>query len=88
MLGDGIELDARDYSHGTEVTSIIVDGPTINPTLDDGCGRFRVKHFGVAKKVDSVLYHSSFHSLKPVSQNRDIKVWNLSVHGSITCQIK
>ena len=33
MLGDGIELDARDYTHGTEVTSIIVDGPTINPML-------------------------------------------------------
>ena len=26
MLGDGIELDARDYMHGTEVTSVIVDG--------------------------------------------------------------
>lgn len=59
MLGDSIELDARDYTHGTEVTSIIVDGPTINPMLDDGCGRFRVKHFGVAKRVGLALTQSS-----------------------------
>ena len=50
MLDENIKLDQGDYIHGTEVTSIIVDGPTINPALDDGCGRFRVKHFGVAKR--------------------------------------
>lgn len=82
MLGDGIELDARDYSHGTEVTSIIVDGPTINPTLDDGCGRFRVKHFGVAKKGRFSSFTILRSIRKAVSQNRDIKVWNLSL-GSI-----
>ena len=54
MLGDGIELDARDYTHGTEVTSIIVDGPTINPMLDDGCGRFRGSILALPKWVDSV----------------------------------
>ena len=32
--------------HGTEVSSIIVDGPSLNPWLDDGCGRFKVRHFG------------------------------------------
>lgn len=82
MLGDGIELDARDYTHGTEVTSIIVDGPTINPMLDDGCGRFRVKHFGVAKMGRFSSYTILRSIRKAVSQNRDIKVWNLSL-GSI-----
>lgn len=82
MLGEGIELVPRDYDHGTEIDSILVDGPTINPDLDDGCGRFRVKHFGVAKSGK----FSSFTILKAireaVSKNRDIKVWNLSL-GSV-----
>ena len=79
MLDDGIELDANDYTHGTEVTSIIVDGPAINPSLDDGCGRFRVKHFGVAKRGRFSSY-SILRSIRTaVSQNRDIKVWNLSL---------
>lgn len=82
MLGDGIELDARDYTHGTEVTSIIVDGPTINPALDDGCGRFRVKHFGVAKRSRFSSYTILRSIRRAVSQNRNIKVWNLSL-GSI-----
>lgn len=78
-LDDGIEIESNDYIHGTEVTSIIVDGPTINPELDDGCGRFRVRHFGVAKGSR----FSSFSVLKAireiVAQNPDIKVWNLSL---------
>lgn len=82
MLVDDIELDARDYVHGTEVTSIIVDGPTINPNLDDGCGRFRVKHFGVAKSGRFSSYTILKSIRKAVSQNRDIKVWNLSL-GSV-----
>lgn len=82
MLEDDIELDARDYVHGTEVTSIIVDGPTINPNLDDGCGRFRVKHFGVAKSGRFSSYTILKSIRKAVSQNRDIKVWNLSL-GSV-----
>lgn len=82
MLEDDIELDARDYVHGTEVTSIIVDGPTINTNLDDGCGRFRVKHFGVAKSGRFSSYTILKSIRKAVSQNRDIKVWNLSL-GSV-----
>lgn len=82
MLDKHIEIEPGDYEHGTEVDSIIVDGPIINPTLDDGCGRFRVKHFGVAKKGP----FSSFTVLKAirkaVMQNRNIKVWNLSL-GSV-----
>lgn len=82
MLDEGIELEPRDYIHGTEVSSIIVDGPTINPALDDGCGRFRVKHFGVAKRGRFSSYSILRSIRKAVSQNRDIKVWNLSL-GSI-----
>ena len=82
MIDEDIEINQRDYEHGTEVSSIIVDGPTINPDLDDGCGRFRVKHFGIAKRGG----FSSFTILKAiriiVSQNRDVKVWNLSL-GSV-----
>lgn len=82
MLDEGIELEPHDYIHGTEVTSILVDGPTINPELDDGCGRFRVKHFGVAKKGRFSSYTILRLIRKAVSQNRDIKVWNLSL-GSV-----
>lgn len=56
-----------------------MDGPAINPSLDDGCGRFRVKHFGVAKRGRFSSY-SILRSIRTaVSQNRDIKVWNLSL---------
>lgn len=79
MLSQDIELSSNDYIHGTAVTSIIVDGPKFNPTLDDGCGRFRVRHFGVATAKE----FSSFTVLRAikeiVSSNRDIKVWNLSL---------
>ena len=82
MLDEGIELEPGDYVHGTEVSSIIVDGPSINPALDDGCGRFRVKHFGVAKRGRFSSYSILRSIRKAVSQNRDIKVWNLSL-GSV-----
>ncbi len=78
-----IDTSPIDYRHGTEVTSIIVDGPAINPDLDDGCGRFRVKHFGVATQGP----FSSFTVLKEirdiVASNRDIKVWNLSLGSAM-----
>ncbi len=79
MLSPEIPLFDVDYHHGTEVTSIIVDGPGGNPSLDDGCGRFRVRHFGVATSGP----FSSFAVLRMirsiVAANRDIKVWNLSL---------
>lgn len=82
MVDENIPTTIDDCTHGTEVTSIIVDGPSINPKLDDGCGRFRVRHFGVTTQGR----FSSFTILKAirniVSQNRDIKVWNLSL-GSV-----
>jgi hypothetical protein len=82
MVAKDITTDTKDCEHGTAVSSIIVDGPAINPDLDDGCGRFRVRHFGVAPKGR----FSSFTIMKAireiVAKNRDIKVWNLSL-GSI-----
>lgn len=82
MLSTDIPIEQKDYEHGTFVTSIIVDGPAFNPSLEDNCGNFRVKHFGVAKNG----YFSSFTVLKSirqiVSQNSEIKVWNLSL-GSV-----
>ena len=81
-LDENIELTERDFFHGTAVTSIIVDGPRANPKLDDNCGRFRVKHFGVA----TAHGFSSFAILKVIRNivraNTDIKVWNLSL-GSV-----
>ena len=79
MLDPNIPLHDEDYHHGTEVTSIIVDGPKGNPDIDDGCGRFRVRHFGVATSGS----FSSFAVLRAIRNivvsNRDIKVWNLSL---------
>ena len=81
-ISKDIELEPQDYIHGTEVSSIIVDGPSFNAEYDDECGRFRVRHFGVAKAGR----FSSFSVLKAVreivAKNRDIKVWNFSL-GSV-----
>jgi len=78
-----ITLDQRDYFHGTAVSSIIVDGPAFNPKLEDGCGRFRVRHFGAATAGG----FSSFTILKMirdiVAGNRDIKIWNLSLGSAM-----
>lgn len=78
-IPDEIAIEQKDYFHGTSVSSIIVDGPTINPELDDGCGRFKVRHFGVATSG----HFNSFTILRTideiVKENRDIKVWNLSL---------
>lgn len=83
MLSSDISTDSDDYRHGTAVTSIIVDGPTFNPHLDDGCGRFKVRHFGVA----SGSSFNSFTILRNISEivarNRDIKVWNLSLGSKL-----
>lgn len=72
-------LEDEDFKHGTAVSSIIVDGPRGNGGLDDGCGHFRVRHFGVSKQSG----FSSFAILREirniVESNQDIKVWNLSL---------
>lgn len=79
VLDREIEVRTDDYRHGTAVSSIIVDGPALNPNLEDGCGRFRVRHFGVS----TFKGFSSFSIVKAIkdiiSSNKDIKVWNLSL---------
>ena len=67
-----------DYDHGTQVCSIIVDGPALNPKLDDGCGNFRVKHFGIvtSSKFSPSIVAKRIKDI--VLSNPDIKVWNLS----------
>lgn len=82
-VDSNIPLIPEDYRHGTMVSSIIVDGSNINPELDDGCGRFKVRHFGVTTSGK----FSSFSILRAIKEivetNRDIKVWNLSLGSSM-----
>ncbi|WP_159560522.1 S8 family peptidase [Streptococcus halichoeri] len=79
LISPDIKKTSQDFQHGTAVTSLIVDGASLNPKLDDGCGRFRVRHFGVSLQSG----FNSFTIIKQikelVSQNADIKVWNLSL---------
>lgn len=79
MVDENIPKTSADYRHGTAVSSIIVDGPRLNPWLNDGCGRFKVRHFGVAAGGQ----FSSFTIIKKIkniiAENNDIKVWNLSL---------
>lgn len=78
-VDSNISKQLDDYKHGTAVTSLIVDGPQLNPWLDDECGRFKVRHFGVA----TGSYFSSFTIIKHIKEiianNKDIKVWNISL---------
>lgn len=79
IVDKNIPRSSQDYRHGTAVSSIIVDGSRLNPWLNDGCGRFRVCHFGVAAGSE----FSSFTIVKQirsiVENNVDIKVWNISL---------
>ena len=79
MVDDNIPKSADDYQHGTAVSSIIVDGARLNPWLNDGCGRFKVRHFGVAVGKQ----FSSFTIVKQIKEiiadNSDINVWNISL---------
>ena len=47
LVDPNIDRDDTSYKHGTCVTSIIVDGARLNPLRDDGCGNFRVRHYGI-----------------------------------------
>lgn len=82
-LSTDFEIEDKDRIHGTAVSSIIVDGPALNPELDDGCGRFRVRHFGVAKagKFSSFTILKSIRNI--ITENRDIKVWNISLGSTM-----
>ena len=73
-----VAVSGDQRKHGTEVTSILVDGPRLNPWLNDGCGRFRVKHFGVCSNQISIT--RLVRKIKEiVNQNPNIHVWNLSL---------
>ena len=82
-MSKDIELHPQDYDHGTMVSSIIVDGPALNPRLEDNCGRFRVRHFGVALKgrMNSSTIMNKIKKI--VAENKDIKVWNLSLGSEL-----
>lgn len=68
-----------DQAHGTTIDSIIIDGPWLNPDLDDGCGRFRVKHYAYA--TDKTVYFDLLiRDLEDIiRKNADIKIWNISL---------
>lgn len=68
----------KHYSHGTAVSSIIVDGPVLNSSLNDNLGRFRVRHFGVC--TDAVSLTILIKKIERiVLENSDIHVWNISL---------
>ncbi len=75
----GIPIKISDKCHATEICSIIVDGPTLNPKLDDHCGRFRVRHFGVAPAGRFSAFEIIKQIREIVQENQDIHVWNLSL---------
>ena len=50
----------------------------MNPWLDDGCGRFRVRHFGVCEdKISTARLVRKIREI--VDRNPDIHVWNISL---------
>lgn len=79
MLDKGFPVEATDYKHGTAVTSILVDGPRLNPWLEDHCGRFKVRHFGVAAGKTFSSFTIIRRIKEIVANNKDIKVWNISL---------
>ena len=79
MVDDNIQKNSDDYRHGTAVSSIIVDGARLNPWLDDGCGRFKVRHFGVAVGSGFSSFTITKRIKEIISNNKDIKVWNISL---------
>lgn len=83
MVDKNISKNQIDYEHGTSVTSIIVDGPAFNPNYDDGCGNFRVRHFGVAVhgKNSSLTIIRNIEQI--IEENPDIRVWNLSLGSEL-----
>ena len=79
IANSAFEFGHEDSAHGTAVSFIIVDGPSLNPELEDGCGKFQVRHFGVAARHGFRSFEIMQEIRKIVAANRDIKVWNLSL---------
>ena len=84
MLHPAIPITGRDFEHGTAVTSIFVDGPAFNPDLEDGCGKFKVKQCSVANNSSFISFTILRNISEIVAQNRDIKVWNLSLGSKLS----
>lgn len=78
-----IPIKMDDKFHGTSVCSIIVDGPTLNPKLNDHCGRFKVRHFGVATSGRFSSFEIIRQIREIVMENQDIHVWNLSLGSAM-----
>ncbi|QJB71412.1 S8 family peptidase [Mycoplasma sp. 1654_15] len=82
-IDKAIPITSKDREHGTAVSYIIVDGPSANKDLEDGCGKFRVRLFGVSKN-DSFNTFSILRTIEEVVlSNLDIKVWNLSLGSNL-----
>lgn len=79
MLPKDISTSEGDYIHGTSVSSIIVDGTRLNPWLEDGCGRFKVRHFGIMGGSSFSAFSIIKKIKEIVANNLDIKVWNISL---------
>lgn len=79
MVNKDLNRSQEDYIHGTEVSSLIVDGARINKEYNDGCGFFKVKHFGILKDGANNVYDIINKIKLIVEQNKDkIHVYNLS----------
>lgn len=79
QLPGSVPPSSKDYVHGTCVTSLIVNGHVMNPSLNDGCGRFRVRHFGIAPASGLSSFIIARKIKEIVEDNPDIHVWNLSL---------
>lgn len=66
--------------HGTKIDSILVDGDFINKDkYCDGCGNFKVKHFGIIKKFGEPSTTVMERVASIVRKHPSIHVWNLSI---------
>lgn len=83
MVPKGVKVRQEDRRHGTAISSIIVDGVRGNPDLEDHCGRFQVRHFGVlvGNRIDAFDFMQKVKEI--VAGNLDIKVWNISVGSEL-----
>ena len=78
-LPEDIHPTSSDSRHGTCVSSLIVYDQSQNQSLDDQCGHFRVRHFGVATAGKFSSFAVMKHIERIVAENQDIKVWNISL---------
>lgn len=78
-IPNDIQTTHADFEHGTKISSLIVDGHRLNPELNDNCGHFKVKHFGVSLGNGYSEFSILEKIKKIVSENKNINVWNISL---------